>query len=432
MKQRTNTWDRDIEYWMVTMGSAIGFGCVWRFPFVLYNNGGAVFLIPYYTILFVFGIPEMLMETAIGQYFRVSLKHTYEMASVKWAGIAPMSVLTVFCLSVYYIYVLAYCVMYIGGCFIGLPFLTADERILLKETSNYYYQTILQVNPVRESLGGFNYPLLLAIMCSWTLVYFCVRKGVEQTGKIAFFTVIIPYGTLLILMVRTAFLPGSAKGLEYLFKPDLSRLFSFTIWKEAMVQVVFQLGLGGGANTTFASFRRASDKMVISSRLIPIFNSLTGLLASIVIFGYLGYFCDKYSLDIGHLEISGPGLVFITMPACLSTMIYPTFWILLFFCTLILIGIDSEFGLVETCACFVEDMHPHFRGKPIPPQMVKALVCLAGFLCGLPIATRGGIYVIDLLETFGFAIPASLVILTSIIVWGKPILTQSRRPNTRR
>lgn len=143
------------------------------------------------------------------------------------------------------------------------------------------------------------------------------------------------------------------------------------------------------------------------------------MLAAFIIFGYLGYFCQKYDLKIDELEISGPGLLFITMPACLSTMFYPQMWVLLFFLTMLLIGVDSQFGLVEAAAYFLEDLNIHFRGKPIPPSIIKVLVCLCGFIAGLPVATKGGTYVLELYETFGYAIPASLTMVSTIIVFSK-------------
>ena len=145
---------------------------------------------------------------------------------------------------------------------------------------------------------------------------------------------------------------------------------------------------------------------------------MTGMVASVIIFGYLGYFCEKYSLKIEHLEISGPGLLFITMPACLSTMFWPALWVVLFFVTMVFIGIDSEFGLVETVCYWVEDYRPRFRGEEIRPEVVKLLCCVGLFVLGLPIATRGGSYYLELVETFGFAIPASLAILGNVVIWG--------------
>lgn len=145
---------------------------------------------------------------------------------------------------------------------------------------------------------------------------------------------------------------------------------------------------------------------------------MTGMVASVIIFGYLGYFCQKYGLKLEDLEVSGPGLLFITMPACLSTMFWPTLWVLLFFVTMVLIGIDSEFGLIETVCYWVEDYRPKFNGKEIRPEIVKLLTCTAVMVIGLPIATRGGSYYLELIDTFGFAIPASLSILCNIVIWG--------------
>ena len=142
------------------------------------------------------------------------------------------------------------------------------------------------------------------------------------------------------------------------------------------------------------------------------------MVASIIIFGYLGYFCKKYDMEITNLEISGPGLLFITMPACLSTMYLPRVWMVLFFVSMIFIGIDSQFGLTETVCHFVEDYHPKFRDKLVQPEYVKLICCTLILIFGLPIATRGGSYVIELIETFGFAIPVSLSILANTIIWG--------------
>ena len=153
------------------------------------------------------------------------------------------------------------------------------------------------------------------------------------------------------------------------------------------------------------------------------------MLAAVIIFGYLGYYCKKYDLDINNLEISGQGLVFITIPACLSTMFWPTFFIFGFFCTLILIGIDSQFGLVEGISYYIEDLKPTFQGKVLEPETVKAIICTAAFILGLPLSTRGGAYVMNLLDTFGFAVPCGLSLFLTVVVWGSLLMTFSSKVN---
>lgn len=222
-----------------------------------------------------------------------------------------------------------------------------------------------------------------------------------------------------------AFLPGFSKGLSYLFMPDFSKLFTFQIWQDALVQVIFQLSIGTGGISTFTSFRSSKSKVVLPSRLIPLINSFTGIVASLIIFGYLGYFSTKVGVSISDLKINGPGLLFVTIPACLSTMALPNLWLFVFFFNLILIGIDSQFGLVETVSYFFEDLKLRYSGEELKPQHVKAAVCLCLCLLGLPIATRGGTYVIELLDTFAFALPNTLVVLMEVLVWGMHVIKSS-------
>ena len=124
-------------------------------------------------------------------------------------------------------------------------------------------------------------------------------------------------------------------------------------------------------------------------------------------------------MNINELDISGPGLLFITFPACLSTMAFPNMWILLFFFTMFLIGIDTQFAIVETFCYLIEDILLKLGRHRIPPSRLRGIICLIIFFLGLPIATGGGTYVINLLDTFGYAIPASFVNFVNVFIWVK-------------
>lgn len=125
---------------------------------------------------------------------------------------------------------------------------------------------MLQLNPNKDELGGMNIRLWVAVTISWVVVYICIRKGVEQTGKIALFTVLSPYILLFIFLIRVLMLDGFGLGLKYLLYPDFSKLFTFEIWKDAMVQVAFQLSIGQAVMPTFSSFRKPTDKLVLPSK----------------------------------------------------------------------------------------------------------------------------------------------------------------------
>ena len=235
-----------------------------------------MFLIPYYLILFMFGIPQMLLETAIGQYFRMNIAHIFAQVSPKYQGIPIMGVLSSSCVSIYYIYIMAYCFIYLKvsweitgqQClFGGLPWLEGEEKDILSNTHRFYNNAVLNMSPKKDTLERFHYPLLLSAFIAWVVVYICIRKGVKTTGKVAIFTVLSPYLLLVIFLVKVMTLDGFGQGLKYLFEPDFSKLFTFEIWKDAMVQVAFQLNVGQAVMISFATFRNTKDKLVMPSRM---------------------------------------------------------------------------------------------------------------------------------------------------------------------
>lgn len=141
-----------------------------------------------------------------------------------------------------------------------------DELTILDRTREFWEKSVLDINLNKDELGGINFKVWVAVTVSWIIVYICIRKGVEQTGKIAIVTVLSPYVLLVIFLFRVMMLDGFGLGLKYLFYPDFSKLFTFEIWKDAMVQVAFQLSIGQAVMPTFSSFRKPTDKLVLPSR----------------------------------------------------------------------------------------------------------------------------------------------------------------------
>jgi SNF family Na+-dependent transporter len=126
---------------------------------------------------------------------------------------------------------------------------------------------VLNHYPKKDTLDSLHYPVLWAAIISWVIVYFCIWKGVQSTGKIALFTVLSPYALLSVLLIRVAFLDGFGAGLVFLFKPDFKKLLTFDIWKDALIQITFQYSIGQAILTTFASFRSVNQKIVLPSKL---------------------------------------------------------------------------------------------------------------------------------------------------------------------
>lgn len=245
-----------------------------------------------------------------------------------------------------YSYLMAYCFNYITHSLSAtLPWtLPADQAptALLQQTKDYFFRSVLHLNDNKFELGEMKYELLLGYLICWFLIYLCVRRGIELSGRLAIVSVTATIVLLLVLLLRVLSLPGSLSGIAYLVKPDLGKLFTIDLWIDAAIQVIFQIGAGQGYYLCFASFRHSKMPVISPSRYFLLLNTATGLLSATVVFGFLGYYSQTVGLEIAKLDISGPALIFITYPACLSTMPWPNLWLFLFFLTLLLIGLDSQ------------------------------------------------------------------------------------------
>lgn len=159
---------------------------------------------------------------------------------------------------------------------------------------------------------------------------------------------------------------------------------------------------------------------------IPIMNFISGLIGAVVIFGYLGYFSDLTQIPIEKLPISGPDLIFITIPAALSTLPFAQAWIVLFLFTLILIGIDSQLGIVETVVYIISDLKPNYRGQQISQDIVRITVCVCLFLVGIIYSTNGGFMVLNFVNDYCIFLPMTFNALLSIYIFGF-MISLSRR-----
>lgn len=156
---------------------------------------------------------------------------------------------------------------------------------------------------------------------------------------------------------------GARHGIAFMLYPDFSKLFTVKIWTEAATQTFFQYSIGIGVGQTLSSFRNVDAKVFQFAKFCPILNAMTGILASLVVFGYLGHFAEVKGVNIDDLPINGPSLLFVTYPGILSTMPFQNLWLILFFLTMILLGIDTQFGNVEVVVTYIKDQKFKYKGR---------------------------------------------------------------------
>jgi SNF family Na+-dependent transporter len=188
----------------------------------------------------------------------------------------------------------------------------------------------------------------LLYVISLLICHYIVKNGVKASGKIVTITATAPFVLLFILMLRGLFLSGAGMGLKYLFEPKWDMILSGSIWSDAMVQVFYQMGIGMGTLVCISSMNPRRSNMIHGVIYVPLGLIVCGLLSAITIFIYLSHFCFEAGIDITQagLTLSGPELSFSVLPKALALLPMPNLWIFIFFITMVLLGIDSQFGML--------------------------------------------------------------------------------------
>jgi len=475
-------WGSKAEFILSCIGFSVGIGNVWRFPYLAYKNGGGTFLIPYFILLLLVGKPMYYMETAIGQFSRLSPVQVWRCAPIaKGVGIAMVVVSLI--VSIYYNVIMSYSLIYVGATFQGLTDNTSrlpwtycgdwwgaekdfcadnvttilglekcyslDEegrterlempsctkeildnkyysggqmeeicnctyqqvaaqqfwtkyilKLVTKEqNSERYNETYEYGLPKPGDLGGFDYPIPLALCASWIVVFLCLMKGVKSSGKVVYFTATFPYVILIALLVRGVTLPGATDGLLFLIKPDWYKLLEWGVWQEAASQLFFSLGVSWGGLMMFGSYNKFHNKINIDAAFVSSLDFVTSMISSTVIFSVLGFLAKELGdVPIATVVDSGPGLAFIAYPQALARMPLPHLWSVLFFIMLFFLGLDSEFALLETALTAIYDEWPRLRRHKVK---ITAISCVCCYLLGLPCCSYAGQYILDLMDTYG-------------------------------
>ncbi len=370
---------------MAAIGSAVGLGNVWRFPYVCYANGGGAFLIPYFVALFTAGIPLMILEFSLGHWARRSPPEAFKKIHPKWEWIGWWAVLIPFALAAYYVVVMAWCFSYM--------IYSLDLRWGLH--AEQFFQTFLGDTGTPIILGGINLPILIGLIVVWMIVFIILYKGVKRIGKVVALTVPIPTILLIILTIRGLTLPGALEGISYYLTPDFSQILNVQVWLAAYAQIFFSLGVAQGIMITYASFLKKKSDLTNNAFIISLADAGTSFLAGFTVFSVVGYLSASQGLSINQLGIGGPNLTFITYPTAISLLPFAAaFFGVIFYIALLTFGIDSAFSMVEP---MISGIHTKWK---LTKAQATALICTIGFIASLAFIPGSGIYWLELADHF--------------------------------
>ncbi|BCS88330.1 sodium-dependent transporter [Pseudodesulfovibrio sediminis] len=385
MAQREQ-WGSRAGFVLAAVGSAIGLGNIWRFPYMAYENGGGAFLIPYIFALLTAGIPFMILEFGMGHKFRGSAPKVFRSLNAKWEWIGWMQVVVALVISIYYVAVIGWTINYTGFAF---------SQAWGSDPKGFFFGDYLGLTGSPFELGGIRLPILAACTLAWGITWLAitsgVRKGIERACK-----VLIPllFVLVLVLIARVVTLPGAMTGLNFLFQPDFSKLLDFSVWADAYGQIFFSLSIGFSIMLAYSSYLPKDSDINNNAAITVFINCGFSMLAGVMIFSVLGNMAHATGQAVSDVAGAGVGLAFVTIPAAINTMPAPIFVGTLFFLCLTMAGISSHISIVEAVSSAFIDKFEWSRKK------TASLVCAFGFAMTLIFTTGGGLLILDIVDHF--------------------------------
>jgi len=380
-------WTTRTSFIMAAIGSAIGLGNLWRFPYIAYDNGGGAFLIPYVIALITTGIPLVALEYYLGARYQVGPTEVFGKIKkgsnfIGWFAIAITS-MVVF----YYTAIMGWTWNYLFHS-IGVKW-AGNE-------AGFFYNRILNLTKSADVLGGLRIPVALGIFLTWVSIFLILFKGVKIVSKVVKWTVGLPWVLLAILVIRGITLKGSAIGLNYFLRPDFSEVLNPQVWLAAYGQIFYSLSLGFGIMIAYASYLPKNTDINTNAWVVSFSNCATSFFAGFAVFSTLGYLANVMNQPVGDIAKSGVGLAFIVFPTAIAQLpggiIIASIFGILFFLMLLTLGIDSAFSLVEAVTTGLRDS---FKLKR---ETVTLFVCIFGLVASLVYAMEGGLYWLDIVD----------------------------------
>lgn len=388
ISQHRPRWKTHIGFLFAAVGSAIGLGNIWRFSYLCYRNGGGAFLIPYFTALFVVGIPLLVLEIGLGHKMRGSAPASFAGISKKWEWLGWWQVIFVmFGIVLYYSVIIAWCFNYLFYSF-NLSWGSAPDSFFIN-TFLMKTDSPSQIGDIRTLILG---SLGIVWFLNWIIVFKGVQKGLERASKIFMPLLFILVG---IIVVWGLNLPGAREGIELYLRPDFSQLSNINVWMDAFSQIFFTLSLGFGIMIAYASYLPKKSEIVRDSLIISGVNCLFSLFAGIGVFAVLGYMATATSVPVNEVVTESIGLAFVAFPKAISLLpAFSNIFGILFFGSLVIAGLSSSISIIEAFTSGVVDKF-HY-----PRKAVVSVLCIFGFLGSIIFTTQGGINWIDIVDHF--------------------------------
>lgn len=353
---------------LASVGSAVGMGNIWLFPYRVGQYGGAAFFIPYLLFVALFGLVGLSGEFALGRMTGTGPVGSFEQVMASrgkrkklGATLGYLPLLGSFGIAIGYCIVVAWVLRSIFGALTGGMF-TA-------ESAESYF------NQVTGHFGSVPWHLAVVLITVLVLL-FGISGGIEKVNRVMMPTFFILFA---VIAVRVFFLPGSMDGYRYLLFPDWSALLNPDTWIMAMGQAFFSLSITGSGMIIYGSYLKKSEDIVHSSLLTALLDTCAALISGFAIIPAV----FAFGLD----PQSGPSLLFITLPRVFEQMPLGRVFAVFFFVSVLFAGVTSLVNMFEVCT---EAIQTRFSlGRKPAAGLVAAIVFGVGiFIEYMPYMNR--------------------------------------------
>ncbi|WP_266079714.1 sodium-dependent transporter [Haladaptatus caseinilyticus] len=380
-------WTSRIGFIMAAVGSAVGLGNIWRFPYEAAQNGGAAFLVVNFIAIFVIGLPAILAEFVVGRRAQKNVVDAFAgVGHPAWRFVGVLGVITGFLILAYYSvvggWVLRYFAASVTGAYFGDP-------------SAYF----------SASAAGFDalfyHTLFMALTVG--IVALGVRRGIELSTKLMVPSIVL---MMIALVVWASTLPGSGAGYRFFLEPDVSVIVANaeTIIPAAVGEVLFTLSLGMGAMITYASYVDSDENLSTDGIAIVLVNTFVGYLAGLLVFPLL------FAQGVNPGE-PGAGAIFVSVATAFRTLPFGEILGVIFFAVVALAALSSAISLLEVVVSFAVDNVSFSR--PVVAITIGGLI----FLAGIPVAFDTDVLTLYDSVTSKLLLPSGVFLITLFVGW---------------
>jgi len=330
-------WRRRRGFILAAIGSAIGLGNIWRFSYLCYKDGGGAFLVPYFIALMIVGVPLIILEFVLGNYFRGSPPKVFGAIRRGLEIFGWFAVLDQFIIGTYYAVVLAWCMVYIGF------------------SATVAWGTVQGVRALFNHLLTTPWITLVGLVITWLITWYTLFRGVAGgIEKACTFAIPALWILSVILVVRGVTLPHHNVGLNFYLTPNWSKLSSGTVWIDAFGQILFTLSLMAAPLVIYAAYMPPGSELPNSAWITAFANCGFSFFFGFATWGIIGYLMGLYHVTNPaalKVPLGGGGLAFMTIPAAVTLLpgapVTTAIFGALFFIILWLAGYTSLLSIVE-------------------------------------------------------------------------------------